>query len=289
MNTVHPVFLRFKKYKGMVAGGYSPEFTGAMISIKFAADWDMPDRRQDRYVETEYPAANDEIFEYISFLNSICEAKNNFTMIELGAGYGRWLVSAAKATEQIENLTFFLIGVEAEPSHFQMMQEHFKNNGIDPEKHILMEAAVSDHDGRVFFRTGSPHECWGQSIADPVKWWNKPFFRARRNTEKFEVKSVRSVSLKTILNRLQIVDLIDMDVQGEEYKVLKHSTSEIDKKVKRIHIGTHGRDIEKDIRSLFVNIDWNCEYDFSGNSTSDTPFGKVSFQDGVQVWKNKKL
>jgi len=36
-------------------------------------------------IKTEYPAVNEDLFEYISFLEAIIDAKKNFAMIELGA------------------------------------------------------------------------------------------------------------------------------------------------------------------------------------------------------------
>jgi FkbM family methyltransferase len=47
---------------------------------------------------------------------------------------------------------------------------------------------------------------------------------------------VRAISLKTILDGVDSVDLIDMDIQGAEFKVLHAAEKELDK-VKRIHIG----------------------------------------------------
>ena len=52
-------------------------------------------------------------------------------MIELGAGYGRWLVRAATALQQVKDLPFQLIGVEAEPQHFKWLLQHFKDNGLN--------------------------------------------------------------------------------------------------------------------------------------------------------------
>ena len=47
-------------------------------------------------------------------LEAVAEARGTFVMMELGAGYGRWLARAAAAVEQIAELSYKLIGVEAE-------------------------------------------------------------------------------------------------------------------------------------------------------------------------------
>ena len=278
----HPVFSKFKKWQGIVRAGYVADFTGAIISTQFVEGWDLPERNTDRYLETDYPPVNEDFFEYISLLKSIDEAEKTFTMIELGAGYGRWIISAAKASEQKDNLQYFLIGIEAEPEHFRMMQEHFRNNGINPDYHMLVNAAITDREGEVDFANGYSHEWWGQSIVKNKEKKIKGYDNA-------EIKAVKAITLKSLLREIPFVDFIDMDIQGEEYKVLSHFQNEIQTKIKRIHIGTHGNGIEQNLERMFHDLNWICEFNYPCNTELDTEFGRVSFQDGVQVWKNKNL
>jgi hypothetical protein len=71
-------------------------------------------------VQTEYPAFPEEYLEWIDLLEAVANAQGKFTMIELGAGYGRWLVNAAVTLRQRKpTIVPFLIGAEAEPTHFQ--------------------------------------------------------------------------------------------------------------------------------------------------------------------------
>ena len=91
---------------------------------------------------------NEEYFEWIDLLRAVAEPRDSFTMLELGAGWGRWLVDAWSALRlsNKENLAIKLIGVEAEPQHFVWMQQHFRSNGLDPYQHRLIEAAVMARD-----------------------------------------------------------------------------------------------------------------------------------------------
>jgi hypothetical protein len=82
------------------------------------------------------------------------------------------------------------------------------------------------------------------------------------------------------------VDLIDLDVQGAELEVLEAAAGELDKKVKRVHIGTHGRTVEEGLRSLFRRLGWQCLRSFECASSVKTEWGTISFQDGVQTWVN---
>jgi hypothetical protein len=94
------------------------------------------------------PALGEETFEWLALLQSILDAKARFVMVEAGAGFGRWLVTAACALRQRRPaLSFFFVGIEAEPAYFHWMSRHFLNNGIDPSDHRLVHGAVAAHNG----------------------------------------------------------------------------------------------------------------------------------------------
>ena len=85
----HPIFDKFPPYKGIRPAGMDVHYTGAM----FPSAW------HDRVGEPEkldyvapIPKLNEEYFEWIDLLTAVDEAhlRNHFTMIELGAGHGRW-------------------------------------------------------------------------------------------------------------------------------------------------------------------------------------------------------
>jgi hypothetical protein len=104
------------------------------------------------------------LLEWIDLLESVEVANSSFTMVELGAGFGRWLVAGAVAARRVRNLPVHLIGAEAEQAHFEMMRQHFRDNDLDPDAHILVEAAVSGTDGPVHFVQGHSREWWGQQF-----------------------------------------------------------------------------------------------------------------------------
>ena len=89
-------------------------------------------------VTTSYPSIDEEYFEWIDILESVSSAKTQYVMFELGAGYGRWAVRAARALRQHGAMPCHLVAVEAEPQHFEWLREHFGNNGLDPQAHTLI-------------------------------------------------------------------------------------------------------------------------------------------------------
>jgi len=265
----HAAFSLFKCSGDKPAKGWLHDFLGIRTRETFF-------KHMENYDPSSYPDYDEQYFEWTDVLEAACQASGRFVMIELGAGWGRWLIRAATALEKINHVPCLLIGVEAEPDHYRWMIQHFVDNGIDPGSHQLIEAAVSDRDGKVRFHTGSPDECYGQAIAEEM-------------TEPFSIKEVRSVSLSTLLDPLDSVDLIDLDVQGAELSVLSAASAELDRKVKKVHIGTHSLQVEKGLRSLFCRMGWVPIYDFPCGGTSSTQYGDIYFQDGVQTWINPKL
>ena len=81
------------------------------------------------------------------------------------------------------------------------------------------------------------------------------------------------------------VDFVHIDIQGAEYEVLYNARVDL-KKIKRIHIGTHSSEVEKNLRELFIELGWICKYDWPLNALSSTSYGDITFQDGVQTWIN---
>jgi len=146
----HEVFSRFWRYSGEVPAGYQVDFLGTQISDKFDLGLQgvspYPEARQSQNVP--YPQLDEEYFEWIDLLESVVAASGSYTMIELGAGYGRWAVRAAYAAQQYDpKLHCRVIAVEAEPTVFGWMREHFRHNGLKPRRHTLLHAAVTDEAG----------------------------------------------------------------------------------------------------------------------------------------------
>ena len=168
-------------------------------------------------------------------------------MVELGAGWGRWIVNAAVALRQIDpERPFLLVGVEAEPTHFEWLRRHLLDNGIDPDRHTLVRAAVAPTEGRVKFQRGDAAGWYGQSIErdDPAAKLSGPVSRLIRWTrngvanrlavgsDARKVRRSRAVTLTSLLEPLELVDLLDADVQGAEAELLEPAADQLVAKVR---------------------------------------------------------
>lgn len=294
----HPVFHRFDRWSGEIGSGWQVNFLGVRTRAEFTAQSAGALPAESCRVTTEYPPFDEEYFEWVDILEAVLAAERTFTMIELGAGWGRWLMNAAAAARQRGGLRTRLIGVEAEPTHFRWMQQHFRDNGVEAGSLTLIEAAVAAEDGVVRFHIGDPSSWYGQAI-DP----NQPaprsarlllgrlrsLVRRRRPRETRAIVDVRAISLSAILDHVEHVDLIDLDVQGVEAEVLESAPQKLSEKVARVHIGTHSRENESRLRTLFEQLGWEKLNDYPCGTETETPWGPIAFQDGVQTWRNPRV
>jgi FkbM family methyltransferase len=237
-------------------------------------------------------------------MESVVAAKGTYTMIELGAGFGRWALRAAFAARQYNpKLRCHVIAVEAEPTVYGWLKEHFAHNGLKPRWHTLLHAAVTSQPGKVQFYIGGP--AGGPFDLPPDAWYGQFLTKDYDAAEGrpagkycgFKVllhksgwRSIRipGVSLKAILKKLDRVDLIDLDIEGQELASLTSVAAELDTKVKRLHIGTHSTEIEAGLRQLLSAHGWQCHADYPLFSTSETPWGPIHFENGAQSWVNPR-
>src|SRR5262249_31036431 len=156
-----------------------------------------------------------------------------------------------------------LISVEAEPTVFEWMSLHYRDNGLDPARHTLIHAAVTPAHGEVLFYIGGPRG--GLWDLTPDAWdgqrLTKDYELARpsqpdgtyrghqvwRHPSGWRSIYVPTVTLGGLLEGLGQVDLIDMDIEGHELPVIRSTIQALNQQVKRVHIGTHGKEIEDGI------------------------------------------
>jgi FkbM family methyltransferase len=292
MNKHHPLFYRFQPAGGPFPAGFDRDCLGSVIRYEF---WHQPE------LNPGYPPFDERYFEWIALLESVAAAQGSFTMIDLGAGFGRWAVRAALAVQRLAPMPVRLIAVEADPVHFDWMQQHFADNGIDPSRHTLIRAAVTGGATNLPFLIGSPkgterpHEWYGQALAnwageiidgEAGEYGGAPV-RVHENGWRSIDPPV--ITLREILSDVSRVDLLDIDIQGAEHEVLASATQAMNSKVARIFIATHSREIDERLNGLLSTQGWQCARAHPCGETSDTEWGAVRFVDGVQFWINPRL
>jgi FkbM family methyltransferase len=243
--------------------------------------------------------------EWAGALRAVLAASTELVVVELGAGWGPWLISLAFAARQRGILKLRLVAVEGSEEHFAYLATHFRDNGLDPEEHTLLHGVVGEADGVADFPIlADPAAAWGDAaifangsrsrlrqlcrtgyhlLRAAGRAWRKKAAKGPPLTRR-----VPCFSLATLLGPLPTVDLVHVDIQGHEYKVLASARKVLSARVKRIVIGTHGRAIEQQLLDELGSQGWILEAD---ESCQYRQKGRLIFlyHDGCQVWRNPAL
>ena len=99
--------------------------------------------------------------------------------------------------------------------------------------------------------------------------------------ESMEVEFVSAMRLGTILAPLPIVDLVDVDIQFAEEQVIPDAIEDIERKVKRIHIGTHAPPIHQALENLLAQRGWEIVFSYQPYASFETALGRFETKDGI--------
>ena len=286
-----PIFSQFQPWTGAAKAGFHAGFLGEMTDVHFIATGSRlfqkiggtEDAHADRQVAGSYPPFGEEIFEWQALLAAILKVRDRFVMVDAGAGFGRWLVSAVCGLRRRSPMTpFHLVGIEAEPTHFGWMTQHLRNNGIDPAQHQLLHAAVGGESGTAELLFGDDPAAWyGQTLATT--------FNGQYAREQHRIMTVRCLSLNAILADLQVVDFLDLDIQGAEEQAVATGIDVMTRKVRRAYVGTHAPHTDRIVNGFFASRGWQCVRQFPCLSIADTEFGRIEFNQGIQHWVNPRF
>ncbi|MGD9981974.1 MAG: FkbM family methyltransferase [Hyphomonadaceae bacterium] len=265
--------------------GFFQEFAGNIIRKQF---WPAVTWGREVFLDGEgWPARNESLFEWIDLAAAIDDARDRFVIVELGAGFGRWIGSAACMIRQSRpDLAYRLLAVEADPTHFSWIAAYLLDNGVDPAAHKLIYGAACGRDGAIDFVSGHPGDWYGQALAST--FGAETGFR-HDDRPSAKTITVPGLSLETVTRGEGMIDLLHMDVQNAEGEIIETSLDLLQARVRRAHIGTHSPAVEKTVREAFSSLGWTCAADFPANSVSATPYGPIQFGDGVQSWRNPHL
>lgn len=322
----HPIFSKFPKYEGSYnTYSISMDFLGHKIYRDFHISPYFPEKKGDGSdyeipYTFSFPEIEEEYFEWIAILESVFHAKDQFVCLELGSGFGRWSARAGIAARLL-GLPFHLYLVEGEPAHVAWTHKHMKLNEIGDDQYDVLNCTVGRAKGKTPFYISRPSsekldknfksdhqfdqkedDWYGQSVAfetdHPIRFSNWKLklgkyygHRVHKNESGYYSINVKQRTLSSILSKIKhpIIDICDMDIQGMESDVIYEAIDLINKRIKKLFIATHNKDVEESIRKLLRREGWKQERDYSCFQEADTEFGKISFQDGVQIWNNPRL
>lgn len=273
----------------MQATSGSPGFITDFMGIKIRVEnlWKSARELDGRVLGIPIPEDfHAEAIEWIGLLKSVKSAKNQYVAMELGAGIGPWLVAGAIAARRQGIRAIRLYGVEADPEHFQAMRQHFADNGIDPSLHQLYEGVAGVEDGTAY---------WPDSpVESREDWGNRPERAGSRATYRGfpgKLRPIKSHSVAKLLCKERLWDLLHIDIQGDEVAICRSCLPELNRRVRRIVVGTHSRQIDGEMLVLLHNEKWILEREIPTKFAfrADAPsLEDMTITDGTQVWLNPR-
>ena len=104
-----------------------------------------------------------------------------------------------------------------------------------------------------------------------------------------ELQFVSAISLREILGPFDYIDYLEADMQQSEIVVFPPFIEQLTKKVRRIHIGTHGGDVHQALHDMFELHGWEMIYSFAPNTKFETALCTFETDDGVLTVRNPAL
>ncbi len=306
----HPdIFDRFERTAPFDDDRSHHNFMGARIAHAFERDFNevvaLPNSEQFRGIKSSgrsaaydtdptYPdQLSEDYFEWIDLLTAIDRARGTFSMIEFGAGYGRWIANAAAALRRHKGtpLTAHLVGVEASRSRFDLMVLNCAMNDMPPTGVDMIRAACTP-DGRPMFMGVS--DDYGSAVVDDPKvlaLFNgvpvEQLWVEDDTGKKFLIEKMPGIRVQDLLR--EPVDFIDFDIQGAETEVIPAAIDALDEFAKLVHVGTHSATADAVAAATFHLHDWRPRWMFPAAMFNQTPFGAFRFIDGIQSWENPRF
>jgi len=238
---------------------------------------------------------NETEFQRDCLLSILADIKReHVNMFELGAGWGRLCLTLAGIMDYrvfpIIPVSYRCLAVEGEPTHYQWAKEHFEAQGINA---TLVQGAVSNTNGTSHFQVHlDPDSQYGQAM-NPVTSHRKiPSLHNIRNILTGKTGKIPMYSVDHLLQAYGFdhVDIVQMDVQGAEYKVIQGASGSIkSNSIDYILINVHAVELGKAIRHLLGPY-FDLIVDIPRDSVGIVDgFAPIKCNDGYQLYKRKGI
>lgn len=221
--------------------------------------------------------------EWGAALRSVDLARGSFTVLELGCGWGCWMINTATAARN-RGLPVHAIGVEADAAHLGFAREALATNGFSAGEATLLEGVVAARAGTALFPKPDLH---GRDYgSEPLFGLEGAALRETLQSGRYE--EVRVISLEDAIGARPRIDLLHVDIQGGEADLVRDTLPLLRSKVAYLVIGTHSRPIEGRLFETLAGGDWKLEVERPALlELRDT--GPYTLVDGVQGWRNVRL
>lgn len=319
MDAFIDAFAGVQPWRGQVPEGFLVDFLGTLTDAEFRRDFGIvPERVGGSAQETTLPSLprdGEGWFEASNWVAAAKEARGEFRMVTLGACYGAQAVGAYRALMQLNPMPCKLVAVEPDPGNVAWIRRHFRDNGLDPDEHWIVQAAVSDRRDPVLFPIGAvglgQADCTWTNDPNERKYWAQMVIRNQLSDDVVdkllvdnrtgikvplvpggppltELQYVSAVTLDDVLAPFDYIDYVESDLQHSEVIVFPPAMRQLDRKVRRVHIGTHSANGHRQLRDMFERMGWQILFSFEPLQTHETSLGAFTANDGVLTVLNPR-
>lgn len=220
--------------------------------------------------------------------------RDEVNFIELGAGWGRICLNMAGAIDfkviECNPTQYRCLAVEAEPVHYEWLQEHFKAQNINGN---TVFGAVSNKNGTCRFNAYSrPDYEYGQAMIPLIGRRGIPSIHNLRKLITGKTVKVPMYTLDHLVQKYGFdhVDIVQMDVQGAECDVIKGATNSIKEgMIDYLLINIHNDDFSTLLNSR-LSEKYELVLDLKRVSLGVLEgFPPVDCHDGIQLYKRKNI
>lgn len=274
-NSHHPIFEAFESVSSEATGFHVYDFLGGATRVAYNRNWAAFATPADKTARPKLPPKNEHYLDWIAVLTAAAKARGVFRMAEFGAGWAPWLVRGALAVRQRVDVTSSeLMAVEADPTHYSWILEHFEDNGLNPDEHHILHGAVTDRAEILRFPV----------VAEPNADYSTSLEDAETSDETIDVQGH---TVTELLDQFSgPLDFLHVDIQGAEYDALAPAIARLSRSVRAIMIGTHDDRIHDDLAALFRDNSWHERLNLGRSKTTQTPWGKITTDDGFLWFEN---
>jgi hypothetical protein len=89
-----------------------------------------------------------------------------------------------------------------------------------------------------------------------------------------------------VLDPFERVDFLEADIQQSEIVVFPPFRRLLKRRVHRIHLGTHGKDVHESLVRMFADDGWDIVFSFEPESVHQIDIGAFATNDGILSVRN---
>ncbi len=228
-----------------------------------------------------------DIAEWAAALRAVDLARDSFTVIELGCGWGCWMNNTGAAARRA-GLEVRLVGIEGDAGHVAFARETCAANGFAPAQVTLHHGVAAGQSGTALF----PRQQRGGG-----EWNLQPNLDATDEQRRAASRTgsddaLPMIPLAELAASLPRIDLLHVDIQGGEAALIAECLPTLDEKVAYLVVGTHSRQIEGSLFDTLLRSGWQLEIERPAILSIKPLAGTSNLSvavDGVQGWRNPRL